>query len=319
MITGILGCGGCGGTFLDWTLHFLSGNQTNWVALPLHQKNRSTATPLQQQTIVNNPLQYHTAHAHLRTHPNNISLPIVIDLFRHKSDFPMHSFYYADEMTEDQTTTTHNDIIKLYPDLQFITYQYKDSDIHAIFWLQHEKMAGWAHRYDSVMIGDTSAKISDCAVWDQREMLSMHYPECIRGQTVNEKIVNHSNNYILNFSDFFVDFPSKIDEIFYFLNLKIDITRYHTWLAIYQKWQQGSGTEFYKDLDLIVHCIVNNQHMDLNKYHMTFAKEVVLASKLLFEHNLSLKSFGLDTIDADTKFWHSILETNTYHNLKAIT
>ena len=317
MIIGILGCGGCGGSFLDWTIHYLSGNQINWV-LETELKNRSAVTQPQEQIIIDNPMVQSTAHGHLRTHPNTNSLPTVIDYFKSKSNFTPHSFYYADEMKEDQTETMHNQIIKTYPEILFITYQFKDIDIDAIFWLQYEKMASWAHRYNDAMVADTGTKISDYKLWDQREMLSMHYPDCIRGQTVNEKIVDHSNNFPLNFCDFFVDLPKQIDKIFEFLNLKIDMFRYNQWLAVYKKWQQLSGVEFYNDLNLIIDNVLNNKNMDLSKYNMTFAKEVVISSKLLFEHNLSLKSFGLDTIRTNTQSWHDILEKNVYHNLKGI-
>ena len=109
MIVGILGPGGCGGTFLDWSLHYLAGNETN-ILLNYQKDNRSVINIKSIEKIVSNPINGTTAHRHLKTHPNSESLPTVIKLFS-ESPSGLHTFYFVDDMKVEQKQTYYNNII----------------------------------------------------------------------------------------------------------------------------------------------------------------------------------------------------------------
>ena len=105
-------------------------------------------------------------------------------------------------------------------------------------------------------------------------------------------------------------------DIFEFLELTVDKSRYPEWINVYHKWLEKNKTDFFYDLPEIINCIVNNTSMNLEGYDITFAKEVVIASKLLHNHNLALKFDSVTDLTSNTLQWHSILEENTYHNLE---
>jgi len=309
MIAGILGPGGCGGTFLDWSIQFLSNQKENLVVCLDASRNEVERSLIQH--VVENPLIDSTAHAYQKTHPNSQSLSNVIDIFS-ASEYPLNTFYYVEDMKPGQTHTTYNNIVKTYPAIKFISYNFTLAHIDLIFCLQYEKINGVEQRFNN-QIG---SQISNQTPGEIREILSLFYPRCIKGQTLSEQLVDSENLYLINFDDVWGRLDTVIFDIFDFLGLLIDKTRYLQWLTVYQVWIEKNKTDFFNDLPKILDYIVSGKSLDLSNYNMTFAKEVVLASKLLYNYNLALKFNGVNDLRTNTLQWHSILEENVYHNLE---
>lgn len=310
MIVGILGPGGCGGTFLDWSIQFIAGSTENLVA-KCNEKNRNVIEHVQAQQIVDNPLNGSSAHIHQKTHPNNDSLTAVLDIFL-SNNYPLNTFYYVDSMLPDQTHTNYNSIIKTHPTVKFISYNFSRKHLDLIFCLQYEKISVAPQNFNN-QIGNS---LSNLSIGERREMLSLFYPRCIKGQILNEQIEDSDNLYRINFDDVWGKLDIVMINIFKFLGLGINESRYSEWIKIYQIWLTKNKNNFFNDLPEIIDCIVNNKSLDLKVYNITFAKEVVIASKLLYNHNLSLKFNDVSDLTSDTLQWHSILEKNTYHNLE---
>jgi hypothetical protein len=318
MIAGILGASGCGGTFLDWSIHYLSGAQTHWVMRSnnlaretnpdFFTNSKLWKTYARLVDIPDNPLLNNTAHSHGKTHPSTDALPLVIDEFKKQPQDQLHTFYYMDSMRDDQTATIHNQLIEQYPEIKFITYTYSPTSIDAIFYLQLEKLPDIIKNY--------GADIVNAPIWTQRELLSLRYQQAIKGQTINETIAPHSNSLELRFDDFYISLHTKIFEILTFLELPVDPGRFAQWRQMYAQWQENSGVRFYADLNIIVNAIVNGHSLSLAEYNMTLAKEVVVANRLLYNYNLVLKAEGLEQLGNNTQEWHNLLEENVYHNVK---
>jgi len=307
MIVGILGPGGCGGTFLDWSIQYLSGQEENLVVRLDAERNNVKGTLT--QNIVENPLMDSTAHAHQKTHPNGQSLSDIIEIFS-ADDHQLSTFYYVEDMKPGQTHTSHNNIVKTYPAVKFISYNFTLAHIDLIFWLQYEKINWVEQRYNQ--IGSLTGNQTPGEI---REIISLFYPKCVKGQTLNEQLVDSENLYLINFDDVWARLDTVIFDIFDFLELTIDKTRYLHWVDMYRAWLEKNKTDFFDDLPTILDCIVTGKSLDLGHYNMTFAKEVVLASKLLYNYNLALKFGEADDLRTNTLQWHSILEENVYHNL----
>lgn len=310
MIVGILGPGGCGGTFLDWSIQFLSGSKENFV-VEVGNPNRGTLNTTLIQSVTQNPLQGSTAHVHRKTHPNNCSLPIVIDKFL-TSEYPINTFYYVDDMAPSQTCTDYNTIVKTYPDVKFISYNFSRKHIDSIFCLQYEKIPGAEQRFNT----QVRKSLSNLSTGELREILSLFYPKCIEGQILNEQLDDAYNLYTIDYDDVWATLNTVMFDIFDFLQQPMDQTRYSQWADVYYTWQEKNKTNFFNDLSKILDCIVTGSSMSLADYNMTFAKEVVIASKLLYNYNLALKFEGVGNLSQNTAQWHSILEKNIYHNLE---
>jgi len=239
MIVGILGPGGCGGTFLDWSLHYLNGDITHWVA-EYDPPNRSKISRLTEHTVPKNPLLESTAHGHVRTHPDNESLSVVLDTFETLPKDYLHTFYYVDDMTAMQSSTTYNSIIDDNKNILFLTYNFSDSDIDKIFCFQYEKIP--------LCVSGFKKAIQSDSVWEKRELLSLYYPDCIRGQTVNETRMPHQNSFLIEFDEFLNSGPSVIKHTFNFLNMKLDEERFAHWTTIYHEWKQNNNLSFFRIL-----------------------------------------------------------------------
>lgn len=306
MIVGILGPGGCGGTFLDWSLQYLSGQESHWIIQCVPQ-NRSTILKQGSFKISENPLSAKNAHKHLKTHPNDQSIGDVINFFKSQSGFDLNSFYYVDSMSAGRTQTNHNQIIAQNPEIKFINYNFTNNDVDMIFCLQYEKMGNHTDIIPTSFL--------ELPLWDQRELLSLYYPKLIQGQTTVEKINPMTNVYQLNFGDMVENLDIEIKNIFQYLGLTIKEIRLESWKQIYIEWKRQNNLDFFKNLGTIIQCILNNSHHDFSQYSMSFAKEVVIASKLLYNHDLSLKSYKKNNLSQNTKQWTELLEPNIYHNL----
>lgn len=321
MIVGILGSSGCGGTFLDWTIHYLAGRTQHWtMRCDLNRRDPNPAFLASSNVwadfarnnpVPDNPLQEKTAHAHAKTHPTQYTLPRVLEAFAQHNPDSLQTFYYFDNLDANQPITVHNQIIEQYPAVKFIPYTYTDHSVDIVFCMQLEKLPAMAAMYAQGL----QDRMPDLEPWTLREILSLSYPGIIAGQTIAEEIHQHTNSYSLLFDDFFYCLPDRVTQIFDFLNLDIDPARYASWLTIYQQYQKNNNTKFFKDLDMIVQAIVENRNVDLTCYDMTFAKEVVLANKLLYNYNYTLQADGKAHIGFNTQDWHGVLEPNVYHKL----
>ena len=322
MIVGSLGSGGCGGTFFDWTLHYLAGDSEHWtMQCDLNKREPNpeflTATDAwarfaSRNPVPDTPMLNNTAHGHKKTHPTQHTLSRVLEEFAKHNQDPLQTFYYFDNLEINQLQTIHNYIIKKYPEVKFIPFTFDSHARDVVFCMQLEKLPLIMDFYaDSLR-----QQLPDRDPWTLREIFSLAYPKMLHGQTTAEVIYPHPNSHSIKFTDFFYQLPDHIVAIFDFLGLTIDQSRWANWLDVYHCYQKNNSIEFFQDLDKIVESIVNNYSLDLTKYNMTFAKEVVIAKELLYNYNYTLKAHGLDRIDTNTQAWHSILEPNSYHKIE---
>ena len=310
MIAGILGPGGNGGTFLDWTLHWLCGQRERSI-IQVDRINNQTAQPIRVD-LVSDPLIKRTAHGHLKTHPNNETLYRCIEFFRTLPGQDLMSFYYVASLDQSRRHPNHDEIIAQYPDVKFIESVFDSDCVHEIFCNQMEKIPSCVEGY---RLEVESKSNKDLSLWDLREALSLYYPGCIKNQLTYRQHALRTNHFLLHHHDLCDNMPDKIPELFDFLCLPLCPERLAHWQQVWQRWSVTNSRFFFRDLPEIIDCILQGIYKDLSGHDMTFAKEIVIASHLLFDHDLALRSFGLERIKENTLAWHDILEPNIYHDL----
>lgn len=315
MIVGILGPGGCGGTFLDWTIQYLSGQTHTWYIQTDCMTEQSRILNQACMPLVENPIQDRTAHIHKKTHPDELCVESVIDCFRQHTEFALNSFYFVDQLRSGRTQTEYNRLITKHPDIKFITYKFAETDINTLFCFQYEKTLFSKVWYEQTVMSHNPAPIGQMSVWDQRELLSLHYPSMIRGQILSEIVIAGPNNFCLNFNVAVEQLDTVINDLFQYLEITICKERWGQWKKIYTDWKIKNNVQFFKDLEMIIESIISNKFVDLLKYNMTLAKEIVIASTLLYKHNLALKAHNKENLSLNTQQWAEILETNIYHDL----
>ena len=312
MIAGILAPAGSGGTFFDWTLHYLAGDNEHLVVDIRDYPYKSHQA--KWYVIPDDPLQNLTAHGHLKTHPmNKVQLLACLDILRGKCQSPLHSFYFIDSMGPNVRHTCYQEIITANPDVRFFSFQFQEHMIDHLFVLQIEKLQGYWDKLIAEVLDNANS--DEMPIWEKRELLALYYFESLANQILSENFVSMSNHSWINWQDFIYRFDTKIPEIFDWLGIAIDHRRWTDWIAIYHRWQHTLNIEFVQLVPHLILHIVNNSDFDLTRFNMTTAKEIVLERRLLYQHNMSIRSYGWQKFPSNTQDWHRLLEPNVYHKL----
>jgi hypothetical protein len=221
-IVGIIGPGGSGGHFLDWTLHYLIGHVNAkyvWV-----DRQQTLFRQVLEQKIKHNPLKNDgTAHLHLTTHPTEELIQICMDQFRLMSDenITIRTMFIAPEKSSFHSRRSYTSIVKditeKYTEIKFIHFIYPDKSLEDFAQRMYTKVPKSMHTANiSINSTRTFVKI---------------------GSYDPNKIINRPNIYPLNIDTMFFNLDSEIRKIFDWLELTINEERYNHWIEVYKQWQ----------------------------------------------------------------------------------
>lgn len=218
LVVAIIGPGGEGGTFFDWSLHFLVGDE--YVKYVLLDRYYKLAPTIRKMCILSNPIKYDgTSHQHHKSHPTEQLVQTCIDEYSRVND-PMiniHSMYIvpsSESYINDRTyTDVVRDIAKTHQDMKLIHFVHPDVFLEDL-----------AQRI-LTKVPDTTAGIDDI-----RDRVNA---QCLEPN----KLIHADNVYPLRIDDMFYNLDSEIHKIFDWLGLTIKQEKYAAWLVVYKKWQ----------------------------------------------------------------------------------
>lgn len=103
-----------------------------------------------------------------------------------------------------------------------------------------------------------------------------------------------------------------VSECFDYLKLGIQKDRWDLWNSIAATWQkiQHQNLKFYHQLDHIVAAIVNGWYFPLPKYDIK--QEAIIQHCLIYQHNLNIKTWNLESFPDNTQKLHALLEPNIH-------
>jgi hypothetical protein len=212
----IIGPGGEGGTFLDWSLHYLIGN--TYAKVVLMNRIKNTVHGTFDNKICDNPLTVlGNAHKHKKTHPTNPIIQQCVNLLKTVDGNKIHTMYIVpsdDAYAQLQTYKNFVDYtIAKYNDLKFIYVHYPDNPLEDLIQRIHSKIP------------------------DKKEPLDMIRARVEVNCNEPNKIIVNPNLYSLNVKDMFYNLDTEIYKILSWLNLEIKDNKYDSWLAVYREWQ----------------------------------------------------------------------------------
>jgi hypothetical protein len=307
MILGILGPGGNGGTFLDWSINFALGNhKTLWFDA---RGSKNQIGPWVWRDLAQDPLTGKNAHNHRAVHPDSTSVDQTIEALSQHDQSVMYTFYYVDDLGNGRHQHNHHTLVDRYADVLFVECLYQPRHIDEIFCYQMEKMPSglshWQH----------SANMDHADPSDLRERLALFYPLSVCEQ-LTFRPRPHGNVFFLDHGRIMNDLDQAMLDILAWLGKRwVSPEQQQHWLSVYQRWRLGCSRPFFDDIDQILQAIVAGRPMDLSGYGMTLAKETILISRLLFDHNLAIQGQDHVSLPSDTMGWHALLEPNVYHCL----
>ena len=221
-IVGIIGIGGEGGTFLDWSIHYLVGD----IYLKVIRLHRMTNTVfnvnLEPFLLTDNPLKSDgTAHLHLKTHPATIPSTIECTRLFEEYTLPTISVYtmYIVPSAEGYGNLGYSaftkELVNKLPNVKFIQCYPTD-----------EIVMDLAER--------SVTKVSQ-QILTKEEII-------LRSQMLCKDVENDLKKfttlyYRLSIKDIYYHLDSEIHNIMSWLNLAIDESRLKNWKNVYKQWQ----------------------------------------------------------------------------------
>jgi hypothetical protein len=217
-VVAIIGSGGEGGTFLDWSLHYLAGDA--YVKYVLLDRLFENPPKIITQRILQNPIKDDgTSHRHHKSHPTERLIQSCLDQYSLMNDpnINIHSMYIVPSVESYANGRTYTDIVrdiaKMHHGMRLIHY------IHPDFFLED-----LAQRI-LTKIPDMTSSIEDI-----RDRVTAQYTE-------PNKRLHSENVYPLRIDHMFYNLDVEIHRIFEWLELTINQDKYKDWLVVYKQWQ----------------------------------------------------------------------------------
>lgn len=303
MIVVFTSSAGLGCTFLNWSLHWLSGDKNHW-----------RESVKKWVDLPDNPLTDISAHLFQKNHPYGLTnWQAMIDCFYSYDhlgkDYAFYGYTDPYDYNEHQSCISYtlNKKIKLILlGCDYLTYQiYRRCDDPS---LNHsvearnfavlknvKKLFSTVQNLESLI--DTPGKA--------RKFLSLSMKNLRHDSDLRYK-KNFSKNkkfFFINCKDLLENGKEQMTSMFKFLDRKIDNTRMEHWLKIYAEWRKFllPTSNFYKNLPKILHSIVHGNFFPLNDYRLDIFTEAIIQHELMLKYRTHLLVEHLDHFPDNTR------------------
>lgn len=299
-----------GGTFLTWTLYYLSGKTEYFSS--------------RKQCIIDlpcNPLNHNNAHKFVVNQPGNIEefdlfLPMLINT---EESMYMHQFK-RDTLPAVEKLTKHarkNIVVALTKDQVLYNQTYKPRAIR-ISWETDNFLSDpdeIYHDFVKHFFNESAAKWQSenlNNIWDKREFIALNVDPFDHDSILNY-IDCSVSRYCVNPMELWTKFDHAVIDLFDYLQLSIDQSRYQQWIPIYNQWKTIHQTNvmFVWYFNTIVDCILQGIDFDLKRFELDVVQEAAIQHVLIYNHNLNFKTWQLDKF-VNTKQLHELLEPNIH-------
>ena len=308
---------GVGGTFLNWTLHYLSGHDQYY-----------SAASRKLVPLVTNPLTSINSHNFLPNQPTDLTsfqeiLQILVD---HQS--PQFSTIYFHNFR--QTTDTSIAVKTLLPNVSktiLLTSLSNHELYQCNFNSRTQGSPGWNQ---NIKITDNQVRLNDLVdfffkdsktiwdgqglnnIWDIREFYALNF----RPFSV-PRMIDHMDlsvdHYHMNVIELWDRFDQTVEDLFCYLGIEIHSKNLKKWHNIYQQWKKTHKNRlfFVWYFDIIIKYILEGHNFDLSRLQLDIVQEAAIQHVLIYQHGLNLKTWQLEKFQ-NTKQLHALLEPNLH-------
>jgi len=319
---------GC--TFLDWSLHWLSGESD---VLTINSKK---PTPL-----VENPITNEIAHGHAKNHPWGIDGTTKVLNYLENSDYnglitiywlgnkPTHVLKSFEEWEKNTKIETPKEFSKVWKELgergipgiwidftgpkMFLDCARTVKSPYGVdVESREESLRQWVDLHFPYSLNG----IDNPQIWDYREA----YALCVRPYEKWDfgcDLDFSYPNYNFNMLDWVYNGRYHIEKIMEFLDKPIDKSRWDHWCEVYEEWASRlrKVIDFANNAEKIVKDIVNNVDYEIGD--MTINQEGIIQHILIYKHDLNVKTWQLEKFPTNCRDIHKLLEPNI-HNVEDI-
>jgi hypothetical protein len=314
-----------GGTFLTWSLHYLSGHENYFSA-----KNKSHCDlPADPLTAINShnfvPNQPNTVDEFNKIFDALISQPT--DTF-HTIYF--HNFIHKTESVDADLERSINQLVDHAKKIIVLSNSKNSMLYHAAYKLRSGDTYLWQEPGELVTDPDTIFNdfveyffkeslikwntLQLTAPWDRREFIALNF-NFKKSLQIKPNINASIGCYNLDTMDLFNTFDSTVKNLFEYLDIPIAAHRWQGWVEVYNRWRQHhyNRLQFVWYFDTIIDSILRGEDFDLTRFQLDLVQEATIQNALIYNHNFNLKTWQLEKF-TNTQQLHNLLEPN-FHEL----
>ena len=321
-----------GGTFLTWTLHYLSGHETYFSC----HDNENIELPVNVLTDVN-------AHGYKPNQPTTLAqFDEYFNSIRNIRTTSFHTFYFHRLKTVPVViTSTCPDTTKAVTQIQstidkvILLY---NQPTHALYDINYQNRSIRYKLNSTVAVNrnddeihkdfiDTFFKESSLEweklgltnTWDHREFLALNLRP-FDPLSIIPNFDQTKKHYALDCFELFNNFDKTVVDLFDWLGLTINMSKWDHWSTVYQQWRELHTDRilFVEYFDIIIDSIINGYYLDLSRFKLDIMQEATIHHALIYRHGLTLKTWGLEKFPGNTQELHKLLEPNIYHDVEDI-
>jgi hypothetical protein len=327
---------GC--SFVDWSINFLSGNntyfnvkQSKWIELS------------------NNPVDKYNSHGHKKNHPSGLT-----DTIEHINEFlknptglytmypfPLHVDSVCRLLGIECNRLSVPDLLNLVQQSQHRDYVNLinyciDKSVKVIYVHNNYQSVGhsWNIRsldrqiikpepyetldfayqdFYKVYFNDNSSSWNSTnsnSRWDIRENIALNIRP-FDSRMFAEIGITKPHLWV-DCQELWHNTSEVLIRIMKFISVPINSQRWDDWLPVMCAWQdiQRRNLKFHYTLDHIVNSIVNDWYYPLEP--LTLQQEAIIQHCLIYKHNLNLKTWQLEQFPNNTQDLHTLLEVNPH-------
>lgn len=313
---------GVGGTFLNWTIHYLAGHSEYF-----------SAAANKFVKLIDNPISGSNAHKFRPNQPTSLlEFNRIYDVLSHakvESSIYFHHFHGSDQnentrIAVDKVKSTANKIIVVELQPQHALYQcsYKSRTAYSRSFSDHSQVLSNPDQafddFANYFFSSSKQKWDNAnltEIWDKREFIALNL-DPFRVLSITRDTGLGDMHYRLDAVDLMTNFDQLVFELFEYLEIDLCKDRLDHWMSVYSTWKTIHLTRlnFVKHFDTIVDSIISGREFDLECFNLDIRQEAAIQHQLLYKHNLNLKTWQL-TKFVNAQQLHSLLEPNIYHDL----
>jgi len=331
-----------GGSFLDWSLHWLTGAQK------FYNEHRGWINLVDQPLSMQNSNL--NSHNHDKNYPRgNTQLLKTIEKFNRVDSAKLLTCYLHPMPIEDtislvdvseSVSETHKLAVEeLKNDFVVCQQTCYDNDVKVVILALNDPIYNQKLRYagptlTSTKLGYTNEidivddylstffnptynewknNLSQINVWDQREFYAINMrPYAV--QNLGEYINYTQPTIYIDARELFFNGKETLDNLINSLGMKLDESRLQQWIPIYLEWQESISKilKFSWNVDRICECIIKNLYYDISTYNFEFWQEAIIQHIMIHKYGVNFKIWNLEKFPSNTQDLHKLLEPNIH-------
>lgn len=334
-----------GNTFLTWSIYYLSGTTVNpWI---------TPEWELKFLKLTDNPMNTINAHAHKKIHKaGSDNFKRALDLVESDPDhlyclYPVGYYFYevAEKLypgipsntkflTEDQidhimqytydTTTslaticTERNVKWLHVMNTRLYDSYKPRQLGVPLESSLPDPTTWEEAYYRIFNWCWPGKLKDeQTAWERRETIALNFVHAASNRDAGPNWDFSQPNYTIEATALWYDLEYYIKHIMNYCGVDIDYTRWDHWCSVYKQWHQMwlKNNRLPRNIKHVCESILNGWDHDLTQYELNWLDECYIQHKLIYEHNTTIKGYGLDKFPNNTCNFKGLLEPAFYTHI----